>query len=194
VTSPLARALRAALLFRQPALEPDRLPPALFAGTAAACDEADRVYRAAIGGALAPDAARELLATASGFRERVREIRTAVCAEIDTLLVRSGIAPVDFDPLDVVSPRVGGLNHVAIVRLADVCDRARLQVGSLRAEANARIAPLLSESARGELASAKRARIAAFHGAVHAELARLGPLERFSQTVESLATLADGWY
>jgi hypothetical protein len=195
VTNPLARALRAALLFRQPALDPDRLPPGLFAAAADACEEADRVYRAAIDGALPPDAARELLATASGFRERVREIRTAVRADIDALLVSSGSPPVEFDPLDVVSPRIGGLNHVAIVRLADVSDRARLQVGALRAEANARIAPLLTESSRDELATAKRARITAFRGAVHAELAPIGfSLERFSQTVESLATLADGWY
>jgi hypothetical protein len=191
---PLARALRAALLFRQPSLDPAQLPAALFVDTAAHCDEADRVYQAAIAGVLASDAARDVLAAASAFRERVREIRAAARREIDALLVRSGNVPIDFDPLDVVSPRVGGLNHVEIVRLADFCDRARLQVGGLRTEANARIAPLLSEASRGELASAKRARITAFHGAVHAELARLGALERFSQTVESLATLADGWY
>ena len=197
MTAPLSlpRALRAALLFRQPSLDPDRLPPALLAGTAAACDEADRVYRAAIDAALEPDAARELLATASGFRERVREIRTAVRAEIEALLASSGSPAIEFDPLDVVSPRIGGLNHVATVRLADASDRARLQVGALRAEANARIAPLLNESSRAELATAKRARITAFRGAVHAELAPIAfSLERFSQTVESLATLADGWY
>lgn len=195
MTSPLARALRAALLFRQPSLEPAGLPAALFDDTPAACDGADRVYRAAIVRVLSPDAAREVLEATDSFRERVRAIRTAARTEIDALLVRGGNAPVDFDPLDVVSPRIGGLNHVASVRLADLCDRARLQVGALRAEANTRIAPLLSETSRSELATAKRARVAVFHGAVHADLARLGvPLERFSQTVESLATLADGWY
>jgi hypothetical protein len=190
----LARALRAALIFRQPSVDPAQLPATLFDETPAAFDDADRVYRAAIARVLAPDAARDVLETADAFRERVRAIRVAARTEIDALLVRSGNVPIDFDPLDVVSPRVGGLNHVEIVRLADFCDRARLQVGALRVEANARIAPLVSEASRSELASAKRARITAFHGAVHAELARLGALERFSQTVESLATLADGWY
>jgi hypothetical protein len=194
-STPLARALRAALLFRQPSLDPARLPASLFVDTAAGCDEADRVYRAAIADVLASAAAGDMLATASAFRERVREIRAAARTEIDALLVRSGNVPIDFDPLDVVSPRVGGLNHVEIIRLADLCDRARLQVGGLRADANARIAPLLTEDSRSALATAKRARITAFHGAVHAELAPLGfSLERFSQTVESLATLADGWY
>lgn len=195
VTNALVHALRAGLLFRQPALDQARLPGTLFVAAVAAFDEADRAYRAAIGRVLAPDAAREMLAATDAFRERVRKTRTAVRAEIDTLLVRSGVPPADFDPLDVVSPRIGDLNHVAIVRLADLCDRARLQVGAVRAEANVRIAPLLTETSRDELATAKRARITAFRGAVHADLAPIGfSLERFSQTVESLATLADGWY
>ena len=195
VTNPLARALRSALLFRQPALDPARLPATLFVAAVAAFDEADEGYRAAIGGALVPVAAGEMLAAIDAFRERVRKVRAAVRAEIDALLVRSGVAPVDFDPLDVVSPRIGELNHVAAVRLADLGDRARLQVGAMRAEANARIAPLLTETSREVLATAKRARVTAFRGAVHAELAPIGlSLERFSQTVESLASLADGWY
>ena len=195
MTSPLARALFAALLFRQPALDPARLPAPLFVAAVAAFDEADAAYRAAIGGALEPDAAREMLDAIDAFRERVRKVRAAVRAEIDALLVRSGSAAVDFDPLDVVAPRIGELNHVAAVRLADLGDRARLQVGEMRAEANARIAPLLTETSRDRLATAKRARVTAFRGAVHAELAPIGfSLERFSQTVESLASLADGWY
>ena len=192
---PLARVLRCALLFRQPELDPARLPQELFAETAARCDAADEAYRAVIGEVLAPAAATEVLATTRAFRARVHEIRAAARAEADALLARNAHPPVDFDPLDVVSPRVGGLSHVDSVRLADLSDRARLQVGGLRAQANATIAPLLSDDARERLAAAKRARVVAFHGAVHAELAPLGPaVERFSLTVEGLAGVADGWY
>lgn len=192
---PLARALRAALAFRQPALDVAHLAPALFVETAARCDAADRAYRAAIERVLAPDDAREVLGTASAFRARVREIRSAARSESDALLAASRRAPVEFDPLDVVAPRIDGLNHVDVVRMADLCDRARQQVAALRAQANARIAAHLSDGTRDELVSAKRARIVAFTGAVHAELLpHSAAVERFSQTVESLAALADGWY
>jgi hypothetical protein len=187
--------LRWALLFRQPGLDPARLPADLFVEAEARCDAADDAYRALFGEVLAPAAAREMLAATSAFRLRVREIRAAARAEADALLARNAQPPVDFDPLDVVSPRIGGLSHVDGVRLADLSDRARLQVGALRAQANATIAPLLSDEARERLASAKRSRVVAFRGAVHAELAPLGPaIERFSPTVEGLAGVAEGWY
>jgi hypothetical protein len=191
----LARVLFTALLFRQPSLDAAGLPDTFFSATVARCDEADRAYQAAIEGALAPVDAREVLATASAFRARVRDVRSAAHTECATLFARYGSSPVDFDPLDVIAPRIAGLSHADAVRLADLCDRAGRQVGELRAQANARIAPLLSDAARDELVTAKRARVAAFHGAVHAELAPLArSIERFSPTVESLATLADGWY
>jgi hypothetical protein len=192
---PLVRALRSGLLFRQPSLGAAHLPEPLFMETAVRCDAADRVYRATIEAVLAPADAREVLGTMSAFRAHVRDVRSAARTEIGTLIARVVREPLDFDPLDVAAPRIEGLSHVDGVRLADLSDRARLRVGALRAEANARIAPHLSDAAREALAAAKRARIAAFAGAVHAELAPLSAsLERFSATVEALSTLADGWY
>jgi len=187
--------LRSGLLFRQPSLGAAALPESLFVETAVRCDTADRAYRSAIEDVLAAADAREVLGTMSAFRAHVRDIRAAARTEIGTLVARVAGAPPDFDPLDVVAPRIEGLSHVDGVRLADLCDRARLRVDALRAEANARIAPHLSEGAREALAAAKRARIDAFTGAVHAQLAPLSAsLERFSPTVEALAMLADGWY
>ncbi|GAC1304568.1 MAG: hypothetical protein NVSMB19_15490 [Vulcanimicrobiaceae bacterium] len=192
---PLARTLRTALLARQPRIDPSGLPPALFVETVAACDAADRRYRDAIERALAPRDARELLATASAFRGRVRELRATTGAEIDALFARAGRSPVAIDPLDLTTPRVSGLSHVDLVRLADLADRARANVARLRAQANDRIAPLLDAAARDALVAAKQARGVAFAGAVHAELTPFGAtIERFSGTVEALATLADGWY
>ncbi len=171
------------------------MPLTLFVETTASCDAADRAYRAAIETVLAPADAREVLGTMSAFRAHVRDVRSAARTEIDALVGRAAPVLPDFDPLDVVAPRIEGLSHVASVRLADLSDRARLRVDALRAEANARIAPQLSEAAREALAAAKRARMVAFTGAVHAELAPMAAsLERFSPTVEALATLADGWY
>jgi hypothetical protein len=191
----LARALRSGLLFRQPSLEPAALPTSLFTETVVRCDAADRAYRAAIEDVLAAADAREVLGTMGAFRAHVRDVRSAVRTEIDVLVSRAARVLPDFDPLDVVAPRIEGLSHVDGVRLADLSDRARLRVDALRAEANARIAPHLSEGAREKLATAKRVRITAFTGAVHAELAPLAAsLERFSPTVEALAALADAWY
>jgi hypothetical protein len=192
---PLVRALRSGLLFRQPSLAAAQLPESLFMETAVRCDAADRAYRAAIEDVLAPADAREVLGTMSAFRAHVRDVRSAATTEIAALITRVVREPPDFDPLDVTAPRIEGLSHVDGVRLADLSDRARLRVDALRAEANARIAPHLSEAARDALAAAKRARVAAFTGAVHAELVPLAAsLERFSTTVEALSTLADGWY
>jgi hypothetical protein len=192
---PLVRALRSGLLFRQPSLGAAHLPEALFMETAVRCDAADRDYRAAIEAVLAPADAREVLGTMSAFRAHVRDVRSAARTEIAALIARVVREPPDFDPLDVAAPRIEGLSHVDGVRLADLSDRARLRVDALRLEANARIAPHLSDAARDALAAAKRARIAAFTGAVHAELVPLtASLDRFSATVEALSTLADGWY
>ncbi len=191
----LVHALRTALLARQPRLAGTTLAPLLFVETVVACDAADRRYRAAIEAALAPSDARELLATASAFRARVREVRAASANEIAALFRRGGRSPVEIDPLDLVTPRISGLSHVDIVRLADLSDRARARIDALRVQANQRIAPLLNEKTRGALMDAKRARLSAFSGAVHAELTPLGAaLERFSETVEALAAVADGWY
>jgi hypothetical protein len=191
----LARALRRALIFRQPSLDPAGLTTSLFTETVVRCDAADRAYRGEIETVLAPADAREVLGTMSAFRAHVRDVRSAARTEIDALVARSARVLPDFDPLDVAAPRIDGLSHVDGVRLADLSDRARLRVDALRAEANGRIAPHLTEAAREALAAAKRVRIVAFTGAVHAELAPLATsLERFSATVESLATLADTWY
>jgi hypothetical protein len=171
------------------------LTTSLFTETAVRCDAADRAYRAVIEDVLAPADAREVLGTMSAFRAHVRDVRSAARTEIDALVARAARALPDFDPLDVVAPRIEGLSHVDGVRVADLSDRARLRVDALRAEANARIAPHLSDASREALSAAKRVRIVAFTGAVHAELAPLATsLERFSATVESLATLADTWY
>jgi len=190
----LVRALRSALLARQPRLDPATLEPLLFVETVVACDAADRRYRAAIE-ALAPAAAREILPVTSAFRALVRDVRTTIGNETALLFTRSGLTPVDIDPLDLATPRVSGLSHVDLVRLADLADRARAAVRRLREDANERIAPLLTDLMRESLLTAKRERGIAFAGAVHAELTPLGRrVERFSDTVEALATLADGWY
>jgi hypothetical protein len=54
---------------------------------------------------------------------------------------------------------------------------------------------VLSVAARDALIAAKRARLAAFRGAVHAALVPFASrVDRYSDTVESLASVADGWY
>ncbi len=191
----LVRTLRTALLTRQPRLDAATLPPLLFVEAVVACDAADRRHRKAIELALSPSSAGELLAATSAFRARVRDVRATIGADVEALFARGGLTPVDIDPLDLMMPRISGLSHVDIVRLADLSDRARARVDALRTQANERIAPLLNATARDALMAAKRERVVAFSGALHAELTPLGAaVERFSATVEALATLADGWY
>lgn len=171
------------------------MPRPLFAGVVVACDAADRRYRAAIETALSAASASALWATTSAFRARVRDVRAATRVETDALFARAGQPPLEIDPLDLATPRVSGLSHVDLVRLADLADRARATVGTLRAHANEKIAPLLDDATRATLVAAKRERGIAFTGAMHAELLPLGTaVERFSEVVEALATLADGWY
>jgi hypothetical protein len=190
----LENALRAALLARSPALPVSDVGRDAFEATVRSCTEADLAFQRSIGATLAPAAAREVLAATSSFRARVRAVRSRALAE--TLHV-AGVGTGDSfaDPLDVVTPRISNLSHVAAVRLADVSDRARAEVAVLRRHANERIEPVLTTAARSALIEAKRARLVAFRGAVHAALVPFASrVDRFSDTVESRAAGGDPGY
>lgn len=193
---PLARALRAGLLARRPELVPDRIERDAFAAALPLLASADDAFRGAIVATLRNDAAQSVLSQTSAFQERVRAIRTRTRAEIAQIYGRSGRTYGDDDPLDVVQPSVAGLAHVDGVRVADLSDRARAEVARLRDDANARVTPLLKPDDVAALIDAKRRRIAAFRGAVHGVVMPIayGLIVNLSDTVESLATLADGWY
>lgn len=191
----LAPCLRTALAVRQDAAICAALPAGLFDAAAAECDAADAAYRTTFARVLSKSAARDALALTDAFRANVRALRTAAAAEAAAMFRRAGRAAPAFDVLDVAPPPSDGLTHVDIVRLADLGDRARARIARFRSDANEKLGPLLGDEARDALVAAKRARVAAFHGAIHAALAPHGPqIARFTVTVEALATLADGWY
>ncbi len=191
----LAPCLRTALAVRQDTAVASTLPARIFDAAEAACDAADARYRETFARVLPKRAAREAAELTETFRASVRTLRAAAAEEAGAMFARAGRPAPHFDVLDVAPPPADGLTHVDIVRLADLGDRARARVARFRDEANGRLVPLLGDEAREALVAAKRARIAAFHGAIHAALAPYGPsLARFTATVEALATLADGWY
>ena len=190
----LEGALCAALLARAPALPVSAVGEGAFLETVRACDAADRAFRASIEANLTPAAAREVLSAMTTFRMRVREVRASAAAEASRV-ARPGVGAGAADPLDVATPRMDNLSHVAAVRLADVSDRARAHVAVLRERANAQIEPALTPAARAALIAAKRARLAAFREAVNGALAPFAErMIRYSETVDSLALVADGWY
>lgn len=191
----LVATLRTALVARAPRVDPSHLSPFLFVESVVGCDAADRRYRDAIRSELAPDAARDLLAASDAFRADVFALRVATGTQIDALLRRGGLAAVAIDAFDLATPRLSGLTHVDLVRLADLGDRARRDFDGARARANDLIAPLLDPQSREALVNARKTRICAFSDAIGQPLTDLrAEIERFPVTVEALAMLADRWY
>ncbi len=192
----LALALRAGLLVRCDALDPAHVPREQFVDSLALFEAADDAYRQAIRATLRNDAAQSIIAEARAFRIALAAIRERAHAEIAPIYARAGRAYGDHDPLDTVAPSTAGLAHVDSVRVADCSDRARDDAARLRERANGRILPLLRPEDITTLIEAKRTRIVAFRGAIHAAAMPLllGVAAKPSDIVESLATLADGWY
>jgi hypothetical protein len=192
----LARALRAGLLVRRPNLRAEAIDRDAFAPAIPLFADADEAYRGTIRATLRNDAAQSVLSQASAFQARVREIRTTTRVEIGQIYGRAGMRYGDDDPLDVVQPAVAGLSHVDAVRVADLSDRARATVARLRDDANGRVVPLLKPDDAAALIDAKRRRITAFRGAIHGVVMPIayGIVVNLNEAIESLATLADGWY
>lgn len=190
-TQPLARALDARL--REWIRSSDPAPLLAWTPTLIALDAADRAYRTAIEKTLGPTDAARVFEAMSTFRAEVAALRERTRTELEEMYARASRSYGDFDPLDSFVPSPAGLAHVDGVRAADLADRAKADVETLRARANERIAPAIGSNA-APIVAAKRTRNATFAGAIHAVVVPLLETGPIGKAVESLSQLAASWY